>query len=142
MGTVRTASEGCAVNISWAAPDDGGSPLLSYTIEVGNRSDSFFPLRATQCTTAVGATSCVVPMQDFLQAPYNLSEDDLISVRARASNALGDSVWSAPSTDGAKVVTAPPALASPVLADETPDTVTVSWTPLGTADYVYELEFD
>jgi hypothetical protein len=81
-------------------------------------------------------------MPVFQEAPYNLSEDDLITVRARASNALGDSVWSAPNTSGAVVVTAPPALASPVLADETPDSVTVSWTPLGTADYVYELEFD
>ena len=81
-------------------------------------------------------------MTDFIGAPYNLSEDDLISVRARATNALGDSVWSAPNSIGAVVVTAPPALASPVLANETPDSVTVSWTPLGTANYVYELEFD
>jgi hypothetical protein len=142
MGTVRTASEGCAVNISWAAPDDGGSPLQGYTIEIGARSGSFFPLSDTQCTTSVDATSCVVPMTDFIGAPYNLSEDDLISVRARATNALGDSVWSAPNSIGAVVVTAPPALASPVLANETPDSVTVSWTPLGTANYVYELEFD
>ena len=81
-------------------------------------------------------------MTDFIQAPYNLSENDLISVRARSTDALGDSVWSAPNSNGSVVVTAPPALASPVLANETPDSVTVSWTPLGTANYVYELEFD
>lgn len=49
MGTVRTANEGCAINLSWAAPDDSGSPLLSFTIEISNRAGSFFPLRAAQC---------------------------------------------------------------------------------------------
>lgn len=143
MGTVRTANEGCAINLSWAAPDDSGSPLLSFTIEISNRAGSFFPLRETQCNADnAGAASCVVPMSVFQEAPYNLSEDDLIVVRASATNALGDGVWSAPNTSGALVVTAPPALATPGLANETPDEVTVSWTPLAGTDYVYELEFD
>lgn len=149
MGSVRTAEEGCAVNISWAAPDDGGSPLTSYTIEVANRSDSFFPMRDTDCTTSVGSTSCVVPMSVFQEAPYNLSEDDLIVVRARASNAIGDGSWSAPNNSGAVVVTAPPALASPVFTENTADSnngrpadsITVSWSLLDTAD-IYELEYD
>jgi len=81
-------------------------------------------------------------MSVFLEAPYNLSEDDLIVVRAAATNALGDSVWSAPNDSGALIVTAPPALATPVLADETPESVTISWTPLAGTDYTYELEFD
>jgi hypothetical protein len=80
-------------------------------------------------------------MSVFTEGPYNLSEDDLIVVRAIASNALGDGSWSAPNNSGAVVVTPPPALASPVFTETPAGFITVSWNSLDTADD-YELEYD
>jgi hypothetical protein len=80
-------------------------------------------------------------MSVFTEGPYNLSEDDLIVVRAIASNALGDGSWSAPNNSVAVVVTPPPALASPVFTETPAGFITVSWNSLDTADD-YELEYD
>jgi hypothetical protein len=46
METVRTQLNNCALEINWRAPQDGGSWITGYTIEVLGTSGEFYPVES------------------------------------------------------------------------------------------------
>ena len=90
-----TTKEGkCDVTINWFAPSSGNSPILKYKLLLKGE-----PL--DMCTGH--HTFCVIQMKELVKAPFNLKENDLVSVSVIAVNAVGESVASEPNSEGAMI---------------------------------------
>ena len=94
MRPVATNADGCNVELSWVAPDDGGSPITKVKVEVRSKGQKFYAL---DCDAA----PCVVPMRKLYQFPYSLRPGDLVVARAHAQNAEGWGKLSPLNTEGA-----------------------------------------
>jgi hypothetical protein len=77
---IATVGDG-KLTLSWAAPGDGGSPILSYTVV--DTEDS-----TLNCTVIAPATSCEIG---------DLSNGSEYSFKVSAKNAIGDSAFSSAS---------------------------------------------
>ncbi len=73
------------VSLSWTAAGDGGQPILNYDVEVENRDGG------GSAFTDVGLTSAATIT--------GLNNGTTYRARVRASNAIGDGLWSAWSAD-------------------------------------------
>ena len=108
--SVVTTAGDSQLTISWAAPGDGGSPILSYTLV-----DVEEP--TINCTVIAPATSCVIP---------DLVNGTVYSFKVLAKNAIGDSDYSAASTPVAPIgVPDAPSIAEVRYAS---GSMTVSWS--------------
>ena len=58
--------------------------ITSYRVSLLLPSLSFVDI----CTT--GATECLMPLQDFLEDPYNFVQGDQLRIVVTASNVLGE----------------------------------------------------
>lgn len=81
---------------------------------------------------------------------FNLDYGDLVVVRVRAVNAVGDGEYSQVNTEGATIETEPTAMGIPVIdySGTTLTKITVTWSPLstdaetgGSAVDTYHLEY-
>ena len=104
-----TAGDG-QITVSWVAPGDGGSPILSYTV-------TEVDLPEITCTVIAPALSCVLP---------ELTNGVEYSFKVLAKNAIGDSDYSAASNPVAPIgVPDAPSIAEVRYAS---GSMTVSWS--------------
>jgi len=139
--------------ISWAAPDDHGSPVTAYSIEVRDQLGTAWSAAAA-CdgseAAVVAALECSIPMLTLTTAPYSYTLDSLIVVRVAAENAKGWGAVSAGNSAGATAKTLPGQLAAVTRGSSTtPAQVAVEWAALtgasstgGLPTTSYHLEYD
>jgi hypothetical protein len=112
------------VTIDWFAPDDGGSPITSYTIFIRHSDGVSYSEELVHCNGAdsiiVAATECNVPVATLIAAPFNLAWGTQVHAKFYATNIYGDTDMSIVGA-GANLVTNPdvPVNLSEVLADRT-----------------------
>jgi hypothetical protein len=109
-GLTATAQPG-AVRLSWTAPDDGGSAITEYPIQVSTNNRTW-----EQADTPTGTSDIIT----------GLTNGTLYYFRVGALNAAGESSSSSPVSATPRTV---PGAPTAVTADPTDGTVTLSWTP-------------
>ena len=101
--------------VSWEAPDDGGTPILYYNVRFRE------PVGEFRHHLEVDGLSGVLS---------GLQEDTLYSVQVEAVNAIGNSGYSAVSSERtAPPATVPGRMASPTFSEITRDSVRITWVP-------------
>lgn len=145
IGTATTSIDSATGDlvVAWPAPDDRGSPVLHYRIEVRHKPSSGWDVDAacdgTTDAAIVSNRQCSMPMLPRMTASvaaggFGYALDDIIYVRVSAENGKA---WSAAPTavnvDGAKAKGVP-AQPAPVTRGRTTSTaqVQVDWTTLAT----------
>ncbi|MDE0116035.1 MAG: fibronectin type III domain-containing protein [bacterium] len=126
---VRAATSGRDIQVTWTAPASGGSPITLYTVESCSGDCG------TWRTTSVGgnppATTTTLT---------GLASGTTYRVRVRATNAAGESGWSA--IDTATTPTRPGTPTNLQVAVGGPDTLTATWTapvsPSGITGYTVQ----
>jgi hypothetical protein len=82
------------VTITWVAPDNGGSPITSYTIYI-KKADGTFITQLEHCdgsdTTIRDSTTCVVPSIILHEDPFLHPWASHIYAKVVATNIYGDS---------------------------------------------------
>ena len=68
-------------------------------------------------TTAISNNYCLIPMQTFIDAPYNLVQGDLIIATVQALNSIGWSDASQLNISGQSVETKPPVAPKALIVD-------------------------
>ena len=114
------------VTITWAAPANGGSKITEYIVAIRqNDGITFTPLPAN-CIGVL--TSCTVPIDILLVAPYNLAWGASIWATVLAKNVVGSSAAS-PRGNGAVILTNPgaPSSLSNDLASTTSSAIALTW---------------
>ena len=111
MDQVTVTLIGTDVKIAWTPPEENGSPITAYKIEIQTQDPLAYEEELTYCDgtseSAVTLNYCLIPMLDFSEEPFDLAQGDLIIARVRAQNSIG---WSDPSIEndiGQQVQTAP-----------------------------------
>jgi len=81
--------------ITWVAPFNGGSPITSYTVKVRHKDSTTFSTELTNCDGSnagiVSATSCTIPIEVLLAAPFNLPWGSSIFATVQATNIVNSS---------------------------------------------------
>ena len=99
------------VTISWTPPDNGGSPIILYSVTI-QKSDGTYLATATYCDGSsqaiVNAAKCEVPAVAINGSPYLKSWGSSIYAKVAASNIYGISSFSA-AGNGAVILTVPDA---------------------------------
>jgi len=72
----------CKISFSWQAPQNEGTPIGRFFIEVKNKKGEF--KRVTDCGAIPSKRKCSVQMNTFTDAPFYLKAGDRIEVRAVA----------------------------------------------------------
>ena len=97
------------VEITWTAPYDGGSPILSYEITI-RESDYFTYSTTAECdgTTSdvITNASCRVSFDTLVAFPYELPWGSSVYAKIIATNIVGESRQSYPG-NGAVLYTQP-----------------------------------
>jgi hypothetical protein len=115
-GVTVTPSDS-TLNLSWVAPDDGGSPIMGYTATATSSSGEGFVPRNTTGTCTTTATTCTIE---------GLTNGTRYNITVTARNAIGESTPSrAISGTPARVPDAPTSVTARLA---TSDSITVSWT--------------
>ena len=78
----------CSARFSWKKPADGGSNIISYSVEVRD-VDQVKYHQVNDCSRSVDSLTCEVSLATFTRFPWNLKSGQLIHVRARAINRFG-----------------------------------------------------
>jgi hypothetical protein len=125
MLAVGTEYDNCSLMIEWIVPDDGGSAITQFDVQIKDSLGDFVSLE-NLCQNP-RSTSCTVPMQVFQDEPYNLRKDDLIFARIAGQNEKGWGVYSQLNSDGASVLSAPVLMEVPVLVNQSPTQIDISW---------------
>jgi len=118
------------VIISWAAPDDGGSPITGYIITIRTSDQITFQSELTHCDLLMStATICTVPVTVLRAAPFNLPWGSSVYAKVVAKNIYGNSLESL-NGNGAIITTTPDAPIN--LAEDysvrTKSTLGLTWT--------------
>ena len=96
------------IKLTWQTPDDGGSPITGYTVQV-QKSDGTFAKEITSCNMAASTkTTCSIPVSTLIAAPFELAWGSDVIAKVEATNKIGSSIQS-PLGKGAKVYTIPDA---------------------------------
>ena len=78
------------VVITWSEPDNRGSALLSYVIEIKNSLDAWVSPTCRQAVSTVFANrECHVAMLTLSSSPFELDFNALIEVRLSSINGQG-----------------------------------------------------
>lgn len=87
ISLVRTTSDSlnCGYQITWVAPNDGGSPITSYSVKLRARGGEYREL--TQCGTDPKTTTCPLTEEELIE--YGVNLDDYIVAKVSAVNAIG-----------------------------------------------------
>ena len=85
-----------SIKLNWAAPNDGGSPITEYFVELQGKDDKFYPLEGASCVgpnkkgiVSGLTTSCSISIPVLFEAPYLLVDKDQIKIRVTAMNEVG-----------------------------------------------------
>jgi hypothetical protein len=108
-----TSVDGDFVIVDWNEPDDKGSEITGYRIEIRNSDELTYTLNEANCDsfadpTILTTTSCRIPIADLIVYPYNLYWGSSIWARVQAYNTYGDSFFSELG-NGATIYTIPDA---------------------------------
>ncbi len=92
------------VTISWTAPNNGGSPITSYSISVRESNLSTYSTQLTNCdgtdAAIFAAMSCTIPISVLQSAPFNLPWGASVYATILATNIVGTSDASTPGSGG------------------------------------------
>ena len=84
--------------ITWVAPDNGGSPITSYTILIRHSDGSSFLTQLDHCdgsdATVMAETSCTIPTTVLHDSPFSHPWASEIWAKVYATNIYGDSAES------------------------------------------------
>jgi len=106
MSAPATVISGLGVSITWTAPTAGGLPIAHYKVFIKATNDTFV-LESANCNVAT--TTCQIPLLTLQASPFSLVLGDLVQVRIRAVNLVGESLDSSQNTGGALIETVPSA---------------------------------
>lgn len=121
MATVTTSIDSATgkLKIQWVAPNDNFNTITAYKIEILKKSDSLFAQDLTNCdgssATVRANLYCLIPMSTLTAAPYGYAFDELVVVKASATNAFGFGLTSAINTSGGKIRQVPDQMNTPVV---------------------------
>ena len=107
------------LKINWIKPNENGSSITDYTIDIKDYLGSPILLDNPSCDTdsqpVLTSLTCQISMA-YLRAelPYNLPFDTLVEVRISSTNIIGTQISSSFNTEGAKIRTEPNKAANPV----------------------------
>jgi hypothetical protein len=92
MDPVTSVIENIYVKISWLAPDNNGSEILTYRVLL-LASDTITWLESEYCqyddTGLLADMSCYVPMAELTSSKYSLPYNRFISIKVQAYNYRG-----------------------------------------------------
>jgi hypothetical protein len=90
---VETINKGTSMKIEWTEPYNGGDPLTKYMIEIKGTNGSW-NTEMTYCNGAdpviITSKFCAIPISVLIIAPFELIQGNLIEVRVRGVNRIGD----------------------------------------------------
>jgi len=120
------------VIIDWIAPYNGGTPIISYTIEIRTSDSSIYSIDSVDCNGSniliLAETKCTVKVATLQASPFLILWGKGIYARVIATNYLGSSAASEPG-NGAVILTFPdePINLSNNLAITWKTTIGLSW---------------
>jgi hypothetical protein len=98
------------VTLTWVAPDNGGSPITSFTVTIRTSDDTTFLTLLDYCdgsnNAIMAATSCVIPSIVLHEADFSLPWASHVYAKVIATNLYGDSTESSEG-NGAIIVAVP-----------------------------------
>jgi len=99
--TMNTAT---SVTITWTIPYNGGSSVDSYNLQILTSDGATFVEQSTYCnarsdSTVISNRYCAIPMSVLTSEPFLLVQGDEIVAQILAHNHLGDSPYSADSSN-------------------------------------------
>ncbi|WP_460948464.1 fibronectin type III domain-containing protein, partial [Okibacterium endophyticum] len=101
-----------SINVSWAAPADGGSPITGYTVSVAQKGSGIASVSATETTAVV----------------TGLDRATEYTVTVTAENAVGESSAS-PAATVTTLAEVPGSLAAPTVSAVSGSEIAVAWAP-------------
>ncbi len=128
-----TTISGSNVVIDWQAPDENGSPIYSYIIQIRRADGTSFATDSTDCdgnkAAIVSQTQCTVPISTLRAASFQLPWGASIHAKITAINLYGLSEES-PVGNGAYILTAPdrPVNLAEFYASRSATTLGLVWT--------------
>jgi hypothetical protein len=100
------------IEIKWAAPNDAGSPIIAYDVQIQKSDGVTFAYDLVNCdgtdSEIVANAECFIPISVMLNPPFNYVWGQSIFARVSASNKYGSSQVSELG-NGAKLMTLPDA---------------------------------
>jgi hypothetical protein len=120
--------------ISWIAPADNGSPIISYKIYIRKSDLSTFAIDKINCdgslSAILNARQCTVPVTSLMSVPFSFNWGSSIYAKVVATNIYGDSLESSIG-NGAILMTNPdaPINVAETISARTASTITFSWSP-------------
>lgn len=106
------------VLVQWTAPNENGSPITGYRIELRQNDMTTFSQDMTNCDGSgaliTASTQCSIPLSVLTAAPYSLVFGDSVFAKVVAYNYYGESAES-DSANGAVILLVPD---SPILLTE------------------------
>jgi len=136
MTTVTTSIDSTTggVKISWTAPNSNSYPITSYLIEIADSLTATWTADTTNCdgssSTVMGNMYCIIPMSTLTSAPYGYLFNQLVVVRASATNARGTGSASTPNSIGARIRSVPDAMSTPTQGPSSDTDIVVTWSAL------------
>lgn len=112
--------------MTWIAPNQGGSPITEWKVEIRNKKGLFVTL--LQCKTKL--QFCEVSMDTLESEPYGLVPGDFIVARVSAKNSYGYSDPSLPNENGPKLYGKPVVPEMPDLELESDNFFVLRWNPI------------
>ena len=89
---MTTINTGVNIAISWQYPDDQSDTITHYAIEF-RHSDGVTYSEDPDCDGTdpfiMSARTCVVPIRNLREAPFNLQFDEFVFVRVNSYNSFG-----------------------------------------------------
>ena len=86
------------VIVRWVAPDNGGSPITSYTIFLRESDAATYTEEQVNCDgtdpTIRDATECTIPVTALKAAPFSLAWGTNVHAKIVATNLYGSSAQS------------------------------------------------
>lgn len=118
------------VIISWTEPDNGGSPITSYTVYIRESNGVTFTTELSYCDGSdyVETRQCTIPVAVLRAEPFNLEWGASVFARVYATNFYGDSAVS-PEGNGAVIQTYPdaPVNLAEDYSQRTKSTLGITW---------------
>jgi hypothetical protein len=104
MVPVSVSLFGTDVKIQWTPSDSNASPITSFKVLIMTSDPLVLIEQLDHCDgsspDAISKNYCLVPMQKFIEPPYNLVQGDLIIAKVQAKNQIGWSDASLPNVSG------------------------------------------
>lgn len=128
-----TTVNGNNVDITWTAPNDGGSPFTAYTITLRQSDMTTYTAELTNCDGSnsgiISSASCSIPITTLMAAPYSLNWGASIFAKVKATNVVGESGTSVEG-NGAIILTFPdaPVSLADTLATTSATKIAMTWS--------------